>query len=68
MSSNKWQPVVRMVQESQCRWTLYSPKGHVLQHDITVSNVIDATRFVKNYVSSFQSWTYDVVPMKKKEK
>lgn len=57
---------VRMVQRSKNRWELQTSKGYPLQTDITVSSKKEAEDFVKRYLTSFNCWTYEIIPLEEK--
>lgn len=57
---------LKIVQNSQVNWHVQSPNGTILQKDITIASHYDAERFIKNYVSSFTNWGWEVVPMEHK--
>ena len=59
---------VRMVQTMQHRWKLESEKGVLLKDDIFVQNPTQAREYGNAYISSFQGWSLEVVPLKKEEK
>jgi hypothetical protein len=48
------------------RWQLESSKGHIIKNDIFLSTRLEAENYVKNYVSSFTNWDYEVIPKEKK--
>lgn len=56
-------PHVKIIQVSKCNWKIVSANGTVLQKDITISSKSQALEYVKNYISSFQAWTYQVIPL-----
>jgi hypothetical protein len=55
---------VQMIQISKSEWKIVTYKGKVLQFDIHLHNLDAAEQYIKNYVSSFVDWTYEVVPLK----
>ena len=57
-----------MVQTNLHNWRIESEKGTVVKDDISVQNPYKAEEFVRSYISSFQSWTYEMVPLKKEKK
>jgi len=59
---------VDMVQISKCKWQIRSHRGTILVNSITIGNPIDAEEYVKNYISSFLDWTYNVIPIHKDNK
>lgn len=54
---------VIMLQVSQVNWKIVAVKGHTLVEDITVNSPKQAEEYVKNYISSFFNWTYEVIPL-----
>ncbi len=61
-------PTIKMVQVMPARWEIQSDKGHVMVKDITCGNISEALEYVRKYASSFNSWTYEVVPLKDSKK
>jgi len=57
-----------MIQISQSDWQVRTETGVLMQKNVTVSSVHDATEFIKRYVSSFMGWEYEVIPMNKEVK
>ena len=57
---------VSIVQMTKFRWQLESSKGHIIKNDIFLSTRLEAENYVKNYVSSFTNWDYEVIPKEKK--
>lgn len=55
---------IRIVQMAQSRWEIQTRHGYILKGDITVSTAHDAELYVKNYLSSFLCWEYEVIPLK----
>ena len=51
---------VKMVQMSRYGWQIVSPKGFVLKDCIYLDNIDKAEEFIKNYISSFLNWTYEI--------
>lgn len=54
---------VLMVQLSNHSWHLISKKGHILKKDLSFHRLRDAEAYVKAYISSFQNWNYEMVPL-----
>lgn len=46
-------------------WQLESDNGVVLKDDLLMKSAIDATAWVKAYVSSHPAWGFKVKPLKK---
>ena len=61
-------PKVKMVESMPNRWKIETEAGAVLQKDILVAGNHNASVYVKNYVSSFPNWDYELVPMPRQEK
>ncbi len=57
---------ILMVQISNNLWQLETTKGVVLKDDIRVHNPEAAKNYVKSYISSFNSWDYEVRPLQPK--
>lgn len=49
-----------MRQLSRYGWQLVSPKGYVLQTDLYFNTLDKAEEYVKNYISSFLNWSYEI--------
>ncbi len=58
---------VYMIQVSVCKWRIETALGHVLQTDITIED-FRAEDYVRNYVSSWANWSYEMRPLKKETK
>lgn len=59
-------PTVQIVQVAPSNWKVVATTtGAVLQEDIKLKDEFAALEYVRNYCTSFVSWTYDVVPLKK---
>jgi hypothetical protein len=56
---------VLMIQLNNSLWQIKSSKGIVIADDIRINSVYQAEEFVKNYISSFQGWSYEVCPILK---
>ena len=59
---------VKIVQDYKARWHIENHKGDVMFGPITISNPVEAEKYLINYMSSYfpwVSWTYTVVPLKK---
>lgn len=54
---------VKMIQTMTCNWHIESQYGHVLVKNITCGTVIEAEEYVKRYISSFDGWSYSVIPL-----
>lgn len=51
-------------QLSKHRWEIVSPNGHIVMSDVMLQSPNEAKEFIKNYISSFINWSYEVQPMK----
>lgn len=58
---------VKMIQHSKHKWCIKTDKGVVLQDEIVISSPFEAELYIKNYISSFQGWTYDIVNLDHKK-
>lgn len=54
---------VKLVETLPNKWQIVSEKGHVIQTDINLSP-FKARDFMRNWISSFNGWTYDIEPIK----
>jgi hypothetical protein len=52
---------VTLVKGAGNRWDLVSPKGHVIIGDILLYSRTEAEAWVKNYISSYLGWSYEIV-------
>lgn len=55
------QPTVRMIQMTDQLWRIESVVGAILQKNIVASSKAEALEYVKNYCSSYDGWTYEVI-------
>lgn len=53
---------VRLIQKAPYKWDLVAPKGHILVEGLMFHTLVDAENWCKNYISSFQNWTFKLVP------
>lgn len=51
---------VYFVQQSDYAWQIESESGKVIQKDITCASIFKAEEYIKNYVSSFINWDYEL--------
>lgn len=58
--------LMRIVQETKTRWRVENSKGDVLVSDLMLNSKYQAEIFIKCYVSSYQNYRYEVVPLEKK--
>lgn len=56
------QPNIKMIQESTNRWRIESDTGIVLTDDIILGK-LEAEDYMKRYISSYSTWTYEIIPM-----
>jgi hypothetical protein len=54
---------VKMQQLTIYRWQIISMTGFIVQSDISFHNIEKAEEYVRNYVSSFVGWSYDLYPL-----
>lgn len=52
-----------MRQTSRYNWDIVSKKGSILQADLSFKDAYQAEQYVKNYITSFQSWDYEMEPL-----
>lgn len=57
---------LRMVQVNKYSWVIESQEGHLMEGGIMLHSEKDALEYIKNYVSSFINWDYELVPMESK--
>ncbi len=57
---------VRMIQVSRYRWNLVAPKGSVMVEGLLCSSSYEAEEWVKKYVSSWPTWSYEVITRQEK--
>jgi len=55
-----------MRQISQYGWEIVSESGNILQ-TVALHNVYAANEYIKNYVSSFVNWSYELKTLKEEE-
>lgn len=60
--------LLRIVQVSKHMWQLENSKGTVLTSDLTLESTYRAEEWIKNYISSFHCYNYEVIPLKKEKK
>lgn len=53
-----------MIQLTDHKWQLETDKGFVLKSDITAHSISEAKDYANRYISSFGSWSYDIVTLK----
>jgi hypothetical protein len=52
---------VKMVQISNNRWNLMSPKGTIMVEDILLYSPYEASEWAKKYISSWSDWSFKVI-------
>lgn len=57
---------VLMIEVLPNLWRIESDKGFILQDEIYCYGLHKAAEYVKNYVSSFSCWQYELKPMESK--
>ncbi len=55
-----------MVQSTPHKWYIATSAGFIIQYDITAHSVHEATEYIKNYITSFQNWDYEIITLKAK--
>jgi hypothetical protein len=55
-----------MVQVGPNRWELIAPNGTVLVDDIAAYTDYEAECWAKAYVSSYNDWEYEILPLEEK--
>lgn len=57
-----------MVQLSKHKWRIETQNGTVIKDDVTVHSISEATEYIKRYISSYNDWDFNILPLKKREK
>ena len=57
------QKKIIMKQINKTSWQILSESGILLVDDIKLGLIAEAEDYVKRYISSFDTWTYDILPM-----
>lgn len=52
---------VKLIQMSKYRWELFSPEDKLITANLFNSQY-EAEQWVKNYISSFNGWSYILLP------
>lgn len=52
-----------MVQLTPHRWKIETKDGFLLKEDIVVHSVREAEDYVRQYVSSFTDWGYNIITL-----
>lgn len=55
---------VKIVQETKHRWRIENAEGLTILKDLTLESAYRAEEYIKNYISSFIAYNYEVVPLK----
>lgn len=58
---------MRIVETNRGRWQIENAKGDVIVYDLMIGSKVSAERYIKNYVSSFMNYNYEVVPLKQEK-
>jgi hypothetical protein len=53
---------VKLIEISDNRWELFGPKGNTLAEGMRLNTQYEAESWVKAYISSFNDWTYEILP------
>jgi len=56
---------MRIVQVSECIWQVENIKGIVIVHDLPLESIFKAEDYIRGYISSFNCYTYEVIPLTK---
>lgn len=60
------EPTVKMIEYQIGRWKIVATAaGHTIVEDIKLRDVFSARDYIKNWVTSFGAWSYEVIPLKK---
>lgn len=59
---------IKMIQRSKHKWDLLAPNDKVMVSDLTLNSIFEAIRYAEGYCSSFNCWSYVIVPKKDGEK
>lgn len=57
------QPKVIMRQISRSRWEIRTDHGIVLRDEIMLGRIDEAEEYVKQYISSYPNWIYELKPL-----
>jgi hypothetical protein len=52
---------LKMKQVANNRWNLLSPNGTIMAEDILVYSEYEAIEWVKAYISTWPSWSFEVI-------
>ena len=55
-------------QVTQNRWRLENSKGDVLLDDLMLESLYRAEEWIKGYVSSFNNYRYEIIPLTRERK
>lgn len=58
---------LKMIQSEPCNWYITNDKGTIIQDDIKVGLLLEAEDYIKRYISSFNAWTYELIPLGRKD-
>lgn len=59
---------VKMIQSPSLKWALVAPKGHAMVDGLAFSGPTEAENWCKSYISSFATWSYEIIPYNKGKK
>ena len=52
-----------MIQTSKYHWQIVSPSGTIMQSELYLSSMDKARDYIRSYVSSYTTWTYELIPL-----
>lgn len=58
--------LMKIVEIFKGRWQVENSIGTVLVHDLPLGTAYAATDYIRNYVSSFMNYNYEVIPLNKR--
>lgn len=61
------QVIVKMIQISKYEWNIVSDKGYLLQNHIYFASMDKAEEYVKAFISSYNGWSWQMMPLKSEE-
>lgn len=59
--------LLRIVETANGRWRIENSKGDVILDDLRLESVFRAEEYIRAYVSSFNNYNYEVVPLKERK-
>lgn len=58
---------MRIVQETKNRWRVENGKGDMLVDNLMIESVYRAEQYIKGYISSYQNYRYEIIPLRRKK-